>query len=84
MTIPTVGRIVHYVMSSEHPRASGEIRPAVIVRRWSDDPEGAVQLQVFTDGGNDGNECASGVVWKTSVRHDEGKAPGTWHWPPRV
>lgn len=63
MQIPSIGRIVTYVF----PEAEGGmIRPAIIVRVWSDNPTPAtaVQLQVFTDAGNDRQEP---VVWKTSV-----------------
>ncbi|MDE3097338.1 MAG: hypothetical protein KGK07_15225 [Chloroflexota bacterium] len=94
---PTVGRIVHYVLP-EHvsKRCAGMVRPAIVVRVWGDgisdkpaapvaDPDhGSVQLQVFTDCSNDGDACAAGVMWATSVHYDESGAPGTWHWPPRA
>jgi hypothetical protein len=81
---PSVGRIVHYVMPIRYGRARGEVRPAIIVRVFPGETD-KVQLQVFTDGSNDGLECVLGIVWETSVHHDEaGKALGTWHWPPRV
>lgn len=74
MQSPSIGRIVQYrFRDSEH--VSGE-RPAIIVRVWSTvDPAPAnasVQLQVFTDQGNDGLD---GVVWRTSVARgfDEGQ-----------
>lgn len=76
---PTVGRIVYFVMPD------GQIRPAIIVRVWSDE---MVQLQVFTDGSNDGAENAGGIVWKTSVHFNQPPdatspvASGTWHWMP--
>ena len=51
----TVGHIVHYVLES---RKKGEIRPAIVVRDWSNadlpGSDGMVNLQVFTDGFNDG------------------------------
>lgn len=79
---PTVGRIVHYVLTD------GQHRPAIVVRAWGEEPHSApdyadsVNLQVFLDGSNDGSE--SGVDWETSVRYDEtGKTPYTWHWPER-
>jgi hypothetical protein len=87
---PTVGRLVHYVMPNG--RSAGDVRPALIVRVW-DGPGDAlppgeavplVQLQVFTDGMNDGEEWATGLVWKTSVHYSEANTPGTWHWPPRL
>ena len=44
-----------------------------------------VQLQVFTDGMNDGSGYDSGIYWATSVHYDEyAKAGHTWHWPERV
>lgn len=73
----TEGRIVHYVM--EDGAHAGEHRPAVIVRVWRKD-NGCSNLQVFTDGENDGPEYASGLAWKTSRHYSEGKEPGTWHW----
>ncbi|MHB1681574.1 MAG: hypothetical protein ACYCYO_01920 [Bacilli bacterium] len=84
---PSVGRIVHFVLKDR----SGELvhRPAIIVRNWADEgvyvQEEGVQLQVFTDGTNDGPEYASGIHWATSVHHDEAAdTEHTWHWPERV
>jgi len=83
----SVGRIVHYVFKDRN----GELvhRPAIVVHDcfadWGvyQEQEG-VQLQVFTDGTNDGPDYAAGIVWRTSVYHDEEtKAEGTWHWPER-
>lgn len=56
------------------------------------------QLNVFWDGENDdptrgtfrpaktdgSPDFSAPRAWRTSVPHDENKAPGTWHWPPRV
>ncbi len=79
---PSIGRIVHYVLDGDHHQAVGSHRPAIIVREpWT--PE-MLNLQVFTDGENDGPRNVSGIVWRTSVHQDEEtKAPGTWHWPER-
>jgi hypothetical protein len=80
--IPSVGRTVHYVLN-EGP-SKGEHRPAVIVRVWDKEPteKSVVQLQVFTDGSNDGFE---NVIWRTSVPQDAAdKLPGTWHEPERA
>jgi hypothetical protein len=82
----TEGLIVHYVMDRGHN--IGVHRPAIVVRDWKQQ-NGLVQLQVFTDGLNDGfvdhNGAPINVIWCTSVAHDEQeKAPGTWHWPERV
>lgn len=72
---PTVGRIVEYVLTDRY--GENQVRPAIIIRVWS--PE-CVQLQVFTDGTNDGPEYASGLYWATSVRRSEEKEPRTWDW----
>lgn len=93
---PSSGRIVLYV-SSEHG-SEVVIRPAVVIATCNDRFPGSnytreeCQLHVLWDGTNDaiGPRCypLAGPVapspWRTSVPHDEGKAPGTWHWPPRV
>lgn len=81
MQTPTIGRIVHYVLNEG--RNAGEERPAIIVRTWGDTPESCVQLQVFTDSGTAGklNDFLPPVMWKTSVVQDDGKAPGTFHFP---
>ncbi|MBS7539758.1 hypothetical protein, partial [Ancylobacter lacus] len=60
--VPTVaaGRIVHYVLPAGSKRA-GEVRPAIIVRPWSqisDDLSGLVNLHIFLDGTNDVGEQA--------------------------
>ncbi len=83
--IPSIGRIVHFVLPS------GEHRPAIIVRIWDLVPteRSCVQLQVFVDGSNDAADLYDGeravlppvnAVWRTSVRQDpSGQTPGTWH-----
>lgn len=83
----TIGRIVHYVMPD-----GKTIRPAITVRVWSPNPDGngCSNLQVFTDGSNDGQPNGDGtstvenVLWRTSVCFDRDKKPGTWHWPART
>jgi hypothetical protein len=72
---PTVGRIVEYVLKDRYGKL--QIRPAIIVRVWSDT---CVQLQVFTDGTNDGPDYASGIYWATSVMRCENKSERTWDW----
>lgn len=57
-------------LSSRRARRSGGYPPE----------DEAVQLQVFTDGGNDGAPYTSGLYWATSVKHSEDKEPGTWHY----
>ena len=79
---PTIGSIVHYVLP-DGP-GWGNHRPAIVVHRWSNAPDAALQLQVFTDSGErrDSNDQLPPVMWATSVKEDpEGEKPGTWHWP---
>jgi hypothetical protein len=72
---PTVGRIVHYF--TESSRHGGiQTRPAIIVHVWPGN-EDVVQLQVFTDGDNDGMK---NVEWLTSVHHSENHEHRTWDW----
>lgn len=76
----TEGRMVHFVMGddSNHPNSH---RPAVVVNAWGGNPpEGRVNLQVFTDFGNDGKAYESGTHWATSVPYSEDPKPYTWHW----
>lgn len=75
-----VGRIVHYVMPAES-RSPGECRPAIIVRVWGRN-YGYVNLQVVTDGDNDGVTAAGETWWRTSVPYSPDlPALGTWHFP---
>ena len=78
-TAPTIGRVVYYVLPA-YSKRSGEIRPAVVVRVNSLDPQyGSVNLRVLTDGPNDTGEAE----WHGSVQQDQdGKRPGSWHWMP--
>jgi hypothetical protein len=70
---PTVGRTVLYVLGEGSNL--GQIRPAIIVRVWSDN---CVQLQIFTDGEND---QLPNVHWATSVLYNpDGFTMRTWHW----
>lgn len=85
----SVGRIVHYVLSSG--RNKGEHRPAIVVKTWGEathDYTPSVQLQVFTDATNDfpeGGPGSNGILWATSVTQDQtGTSPNSWHWPERV
>ena len=89
LIIPSVGRIVHFVLP-EHHRNAGEHRPAMIVRVWTQPgvatkPTEAVQLCVFLDGPNDDvnqSSEASLMMWQSSVLQDnETMAPRTWHAP---
>lgn len=75
-----VGRMVHYVLPAGLAKASsvGAHRPAVIVRVYGSSNK--VNLQVFTDGKDDGIQLASGLCWRTEVENDPEGAQGTWHW----
>lgn len=82
--IPSIGRIVHYVMPD------GQHRPAIIVRVWhhpseAATPESLVNVQVLTDGSNDDPQRdpnAPLVLWRTSIAQQaEGTTPNTWHAP---
>lgn len=77
----TAGRIVHFVLDSG--RGKGEHRPAMVVRTWQQYSPDMVNLQVFTDQTNDGEQ--TGTLWRTSIHFDEDeKKPGTWHWIERA
>ena len=85
----TEGRIVHYIKPDWDTKGPGDFvegqeyrhLPAIIVRVW-DKERGYVNLQVFTDGSNDGYN--GNVVWKTSIEYSEEPKPNTWHWPERA
>jgi hypothetical protein len=88
----TIGRIVHFVLPGtilpgNKQHRAGAHRPAIIVAiNCEGTQHETLQIQVFTDGSNDGigKDANRNLYWATSVRHDEdGKAPGTWHWPER-
>lgn len=79
MQIPSIGRIVHYVLS-EGPNA-GKARPAIIVEVWSNT---CVNICLFTDGTNDGIEYNSLTNWKCSVIEGSIDVKGSWFWPPFV
>lgn len=69
-----IGRIVHYQHSD-----GADCRPAIIVRVWSVEPNGAVQLQVFNDADKDGtmNDRRPPMEWATSVT--QGTGGHHWH-----
>jgi hypothetical protein len=84
----TVGRIVHYTyavhdLDAEHQHLVGESRPAIVVRVWPNEfgQKDGYNLQVFTDGANDGKPI--GLHWATSRELVEEPAPGKCHWPKR-
>lgn len=71
MSVPSVGRIVHYrsygTPGGEYP---SEVRAAIITRVHSEE---CVDLCVFNP---------TGMFFNTSVTKGDG--PGQWNWPPRV
>lgn len=73
---------MHFVMPN------GQHRPAVVVQVWNKDT-GCSNLQVFTDGTNDGPVFGDGnglcnAYWATSVLYSEDPQPRTWHWIERA
>lgn len=66
------GRMVHYVLPS------GGHRAALIVKKQNEN--GCCNLQVFTDGMNDGPKYEKGFVRVSSVNYSESPTPNTWHW----
>jgi hypothetical protein len=92
MTKPSISRAVHYVSyGTPGGEYSSTCRAATIVEvgAWLDIMEdfpadGRVMYQNW-----DEEACVlfvmnpSGLFFNT-CKHDENKAPGTWHWPERV
>lgn len=88
--IPSIGRIVHYRLSTSDVEAinrrrgaqahignevlEGDVFPMLITKTWGSEPTSCVNGQVFLDG----NDC----LWATSVRVGEG--PRTFSWPMRT
>lgn len=87
--LPSVGRIVHFALP-KGMRHAGECRAAIVRRVFpAAASEGPCNLTIFLDGQNDQDEGAPPIgppllMEGDSVRFDEGRAPGTWHWPERV
>jgi hypothetical protein len=79
---PSVGRVVHYrshgspVLPDGTQRYADRCRAAIITD-VSDHPdgEGYVSLCVLNP---------TGIFFDEECPHDEGKAPGSWHWPERT
>lgn len=85
--VPTIGRIVHYILSAadaakvnsqrlpDHANSAdeGDVYPMLIVRVWGKTPEAAVNGQVFIDG--------DFTLWVTSATLGEG--PRHYFWPVR-
>ena len=78
--VPSVGRIVGYVLPPGHRRA-GEVVPAIITRTWhGPSPSWCVQLTPFVDQANDNPVEATQC---SSVIYSEELKPRSWHWLPR-
>jgi hypothetical protein len=74
----TEGRIVHYVLP-EGP-SIGEHRGA-FVAKVVNKRTGIVNLQVISDGPDDGVRYANSLTWVARVPYDDTKQEkGTWHW----
>jgi hypothetical protein len=74
---PRIGADVHYIMPT-----SGKHRPATVVEVFGDRLDGLCNLQVFTDGSNDGFSSHQGTLWATAIHRDDTMTrEGTWHWP---
>lgn len=79
--VPSIGRIVHYILSArESATNAGVARPAIITR-VSDG--GDVGLTVFPDCHHD-QASATVYVKSAPYNEDEGNKSGTWRWPPYV
>lgn len=76
---PTKGRTVFYAFFNRYGNLVS--RPAVIVNVHSHE---CVNLQVFTDGEDDGVDQAGGLWRRTSVLYDDAETSGCWRWPPRA
>jgi len=74
---PSIGRIVHFVNNQKQHLA------AIVTAVWTDT---CVNLQVFTDGSNSGDNLTGNIAWVTSKTFDESPDPQvqTWHWPEKV
>lgn len=74
MSVLSVGRRVHYVYK-------GQCRYADVSYVF---PNGTANLVVGLDGLNDrslGGSFENLHKWQTSVRRDDEKTDGSWHWP---
>lgn len=87
----TVGRIVHYVAygtpGGEFP--SGVCRAAVVTETYEVDGNRCPTVATVEPDGSISNVgvCVlnpTGQFFNRGIPHDEGKAPGTWHWPERA
>lgn len=86
--IPTIGRVVWYVLSDMDAKRinrdrvddpaplddvkEGDTFPAIVVKTHGDTPDSYVNLKVLLDGPD--------MYWAKSVR--VGEEPGSYHWMP--
>ena len=69
MTAPRIGQTVHYrSFGSVGGKFPPRCRAAVVTETHAD----AASLAVLNP---------TGLFFDQGIRYDEGKAPGTWHWP---
>ena len=74
---PKIGQFVNYVI------LSGEIRPLMVLAVYSN---GLIDGVQFRNGSNDDRKDNAGGAdrgktncWRPSVKFDEAKRPGSWH-----
>lgn len=95
MPMPSVGRIVQYVLSQDdaerindrrvrglgygNTEPAGDVRPLIVVRVWPDEFGPGIP-GVNGQALLDGND----QLWITSAKEDAAGSPGTWHWPERA
>lgn len=74
---PNQGRMVRYVLASG--RSAGQARPAMVVRDWSENGNGCVNLQVFLDGSNDAGADGNTEIVPTPAHIVVDAGQGTPH-----
>lgn len=73
----TIGRTVLYILPLGHP-CQGEIRPAIVVKVWSDL---CANLHVILDVAN--GETLEACHQSSVMHSTEPGALRSWHWPSR-
>jgi len=92
---PTVGRIVHYVLTDQQAEQINRSRDAIGGRgnyAQAGDELPLVVVRVWPDEGGPGVDGVNGQVlldgpdtlWVTSALPSSGPVPGCWHWPERA
>jgi hypothetical protein len=87
MDNPSIGRIVHYVAygtpGGEFP--AGVCRAAIIteINPPQDNPN-EPDVDLVRDNIGICVTNPTGLFFNRGIPHDEGKKPGSWHWPERV